>query len=188
MLKGMNLSDEQVDAIIEEHASAKDSLKQKISQLEHKLEENGDYQKKYEKLADEVKSDNWKEKFDKVNDEFKSFKNSIEKAKCEEKKRDAYRKLLKDSNVSDKQISAILKVTKFDDLKLDEDGKFVDQDKILDNIKDEWSGFIVNTQVDGIQTEKPLANKSTMTKKDIMSIKDPVERQSQIANHLELFT
>ena len=30
MLKGMGLTDEQVDAIIEEHASAKDNLKVKI--------------------------------------------------------------------------------------------------------------------------------------------------------------
>ena len=40
MLKGMGLTDEQVDAIIEEHASAKDNLKVKIKSLEEQLKDS----------------------------------------------------------------------------------------------------------------------------------------------------
>jgi len=188
MLKGMNLTEEQVDAIIEEHAAAKNNLKDRISKLEKEIEENGDYKSKYESLAESVKKDDWKSKFDSVTAELKEFKEHVANEKRENVKRDAYKNLLKSSGISDKQLDAIIKVTDLANLELDEEGKFKDESKLAENIKNEWSGFIVNSETSGINTETPPANKSSMTKDEILNIKDTSKRQQAIADNMNLFS
>lgn len=188
MLKGMNLTEEQVDAIIEEHAAAKNNLKDRISKLEKEIEENGDYKSKYESLAESVKKDDWKSKFDSVTAELKEFKEHVANEKRENVKRDAYKNLLKSSGISDKQLDAIIKVTDLANLEIDEEGKFKDESKLAENIKNEWSGFIVNSATSGINTETPPANKSSMTKDEILNIKDTSKRQQAIADNMNLFS
>lgn len=188
MLKGMNLTEEQVDAIIEEHAAAKNNLKDRISKLEKEIEENGDYKSKYESLAESVKKDDWKSKFDSVTAELKEFKEHVANEKRENVKRDAYRNLLKSSGISDKQLDAIIKVTDLANLEIDEEGKFKNESKLAENIKNEWSGFIVNSETSGINTETPPANKGSMTKDEILNIKDTSKRQQAIADNMDLFS
>jgi len=188
MLKGMNLTEEQVDAIIEEHAAAKNNLKDRISKLEKEIEENGDYKSKYESLAESVKKDDWKSKFDSVTAELKEFKEQVANEKRENVKRDAYKNLLKSSGISDKQLDAIIKVTDLANLELDEEGKFKDESKLAENIKNEWGGFIVNSETSGINTETPPANKGSMTKDEILNIKDTSKRQQAIADNMNLFS
>lgn len=188
MLKGMNLTEEQVDAIIEEHAAAKNNLKDRISKLEKEIEENGDYKSKYESLAENVKKDDWKSKFDSVTAELKEFKEHVANEKRENVKRDAYKNLLKSSGISDKQLDAIIKVTDLANLEIDEEGKFKDESKLAENIKNEWSGFIVNSAKSGINTETPPANKGSMTKDEILNIKDTSKRQQAIADNMNLFS
>lgn len=188
MLKGMNLTEEQVDAIIEEHAAAKNNLKDRISKLEKEIEENGDYKSKYESLAESVKKDDWKSKFDSVTAELKEFKEHVANEKRENVKRDAYKNLLKSSGISDKQLDAIIKVTDLANLEIDEEGKFKDESKLAENIKNEWGGFIVNSSTSGINTETPPANKGSMTKDEILNIKDTSKRQQAIADNMDLFS
>lgn len=188
MLKGMNLTEEQVDAIIEEHAAAKNNLKDRISKLEKEIEENGDYKSKYESLAESVKKDDWKSKFDSVTAELKEFKEHVANEKRENVKRDAYKNLLKSSGICDKQLDAIIKVTDLANLEIDEEGKFKNESKLAENIKNEWSGFIVNSETSGINTETPPANKGSMTKDEILNIKDTSKRQQAIADNMNLFS
>ena len=89
MLKGMGLTDEQVDAIIEEHAAAKDNLKVKIKSLEEQLKDSEEIRNKYNDLADDVKKNNWKDKFDNLSKEFKEYKEEIENSRIQESKKES---------------------------------------------------------------------------------------------------
>lgn len=187
MLKGMGLTDEQVDAIIEEHSSAKDNLKVKIKSLEEQLKDSEEIRNKYNDLADDVKKNNWKDKFDNLSKEFKEYKEEIENSRIQETKKEAYKNLLIKNGISEKQLSAILEVTKYDDIEIDEKGDLKDSKELEEEIKDKWGGFIVKTHVEGLNTENPPTNLGGASKEEILNIKDPVERQEQIAKNLELF-
>jgi hypothetical protein len=187
MLKSMNLTEEQINAIIEEHTTAKENLKSQIKDLENKYSDYDEIKNNYEKLSADVKKDNWQEKYNSITQEFENYKQEIEKEHITENKKEQYRDLLLSNGVSEKQISSILEVTKFDEIDLDENGKLADVESLNNNIKSKWDGFIVKTQVSGVNSENPPANNSSTTKEDIMKIKDPVQRQQEIANHLELF-
>ena len=187
MLKGMGLTDEQVDAIIEEHASAKDNLKVKIKSLEEQLKDSEEIRNKYNDLADDVKKNNWKDKFDNLSKEFKEYKQEIENSRIQESKKEAYKNLLIKNGISEKQLSAILEVTKYDNIEIDENGDLKDAKELENQIKDKWGGFIVKTHVEGLNTENPPTNLGGASKEEILNIKDPVERQEQIAKNLELF-
>lgn len=188
MLKSMNLTEEQINAIIEEHTAAKDSLKSQIKNLEEKYVDYDDLKKDYEKLSADVKENNWKEKYDTINQEFDEYKKEVKKNHQNDIKKELYKDLLIENGVSEKQISSILEVTKFDEIELDENEKLADVEALNDNIHSKWDGFIVKNSFSGVNAENPPENNSGTTKNDIMKIKDTVERQQEIANHLELFT
>lgn len=188
MLKSMNLTEEQINAIIEEHTAAKDSLKSQIKNLEEKYVDYDDLKKDYEKLYADVKENNWKEKYDTINQEFDEYKKEVKKNHQNDIKKELYKDLLIENGVSEKQISSILEVTKFDEIELDENGKLADVEALNNNIHSKWEGFIVKNSFSGVNVENPPENNSGTTKNDIMNIKDTAKRQQEIANHLELFT
>jgi hypothetical protein len=187
MLKSMNLSDEQINTIIEEHTSIKDNLKNQISDLQEKVNDYDEIKKKYEDLSNDVKQNNWKDKFDEAKKQLEDYKNEIKNEKQTLKKKELYKELLKESGINDKQISSILEVTKFDDINIDENNKLENAEELTNEIKSKWDGFIVKSAVTGINTENPPTNNGGTSKEEIMKIKDPVERQQEIAKHLELF-
>jgi hypothetical protein len=187
MLKSMNLSDEQINTIIEEHTSIKDNLKNQISDLQEKVNDYDEIKQKYEDLSNDVKQNNWKDKFDEAKKQLEDYKNEIKNEKQTLKKKELYKELLKESGINDKQISSILEVTKFDDINIDENNKLENVEELTNEIKSKWDGFIVKSAVTGINTENPPTNNGGTSKEEIMKIKDPVERQQEIAKHLELF-
>lgn len=187
MLKSMNLSDEQINTIIEEHTSIKDNLKNQISDLQEKVNDYDEIKRKYEDLSNDVKQNNWKDKFDEAKQQLEDYKNEIKNEKQTLKKKELYKELLKESGINDKQISSILEVTKFDDINIDENNKLENVEELTNEIKSKWDGFIVKSAVTGINTENPPTNNGGTSKEEIMKIKDPVERQQEIAKHLELF-
>ena len=128
-------------------------------------------------------------KYDKLKTEYDNFKNETEAKETRTQKQDAYKEILKKVGIPEKRFAVILKTVDLDDLKIS-DGKLVDADKLEKSVKEEWSDFIVTTQETGVNSANPPSNnggKSTMTKKEIMEIKDTAERQKAIAENHELF-
>ena len=71
---------------------------------------------------------------------------------------------------------------------LDKDGNLTDVDKLRESIKSDWSDYITDTIVKGAEVENPpKVAKATMTKEDILKIKDTSARQKAIAANIELF-
>ena len=133
--------------------------------------------------------DDWKSKYEKEHSDFEEYKKDVATKEATAKVRSAYRKLLVESGVGEKHIDAVLRVTDFKDMKLDKEGKLEGSDKLTESIKSEWSGFITNKGTKGADVADPPggSNKTTMTKDEIMKIKDTSARQKAIAENIDLF-
>jgi hypothetical protein len=185
MLKGMNLTDEQVSAIIDAHQETVGALKDKRDEYKADAEKLAAVQKKldgYEKGTEFVR----KEDYDKLEKSFNDYKAEVAGKETLATKQAAYRKLLTEEKIPEKFHARILKMTDFDGIEMDGEN-IKGADKQRENIKSEWGEYVATTQVKGSNPETPPAGSGTMTKKDILAIKDTGERQKAIAEHLDLF-
>ena len=193
-LSGMGLTSEQVDAIIEEHASTVDSLKEQRDSYKEDADKLKDTEKELKDLKEQVENDSkganeWKDKYEKEHKDFEAYKKAEEGKEQAEAVRNAYKQMLKDTGIADKYIDTILNVTVFDGKKLDKEGKLEDADKEAEAIKEKYSGFISSTETGGADVSRPPKGGATKyeSKAEIMKIKDTAERQAAIRNNPELF-
>lgn len=193
-LEAMGLDDSKISAIIEEHDKTVSGLKE----LRDKYKADADKLAEVQKKLDEATANNgddWKTKYETLNKTFNDYKTETANRERSEKVKAAYTQLLKDANVDNKRIDAILKITDLSDKQLDENGKFTDSGNMLKAIKDEWSAFIQTTGTKGTPVETPPENHggATMTRADIYA-KDErgrykmstAERQKALTEHPEL--
>lgn len=146
-------------------------------------------------LADELQtkleqSTDLQGKYDKLKTEYDAYKNEQEAKEVRTQKQDAYKEILKGLNIPEKRWAVILKTVSLDELELGADGKLKDVEGITKQAKEDWGDFITTVKETGVDSAKPPANnggKSTMTKAEIMAIKDTTERQKAIAENHELF-
>lgn len=185
MLKGMGLTEEQVDSIIEEHTAVTDALKEKATQYEADAKRLASVEKELNDLK--AGGDDWEEKYNAEHKAFEDYKKDIEGKAELDKVKTAYKALLKAQNVSEKRIDTIIKLTDFADLKLTKEGKIANEDKVIEKIKEDWSDLISTESEHGTNVENPPSGSKTMTREEIMKIKDTSKRQEAIANNLELF-
>ena len=185
MLKGMGLTEEQVDSIIEEHTSVTDALKEKANQYEADAKRLAVVEKELNDLK--AGGDDWEEKYNAEHKAFEDYKKDIEGKAELDKVKTAYKALLKAQNVSEKRIDTIIKLTDFADLRLTKEGKIANEDKVIEKIKEDWSDLISTESEHGTNVETPPSGSKSMTREEIMKIKDTSKRQEAIANNLELF-
>lgn len=162
MLKGMNLTEEQVSAIIGEHVSVKAGLEEKIKQYKADAEKLAEVQKELDDLK--KSGGDWEEKYTKEHASFEKYKADVAAKELLLKKKEAYTALLKENKVGDKYINSVLNVANYSDMELDENGKLKNADKIAESIKTDYSGFIVSTETKGAGTETPPSDPNVMTK------------------------
>lgn len=184
-LKELGLTEEQITEVIEGHSETVNALKEEVAKYKEEAEKVPGLQKQVE---DSKKVDSYKEKYDKLQKEYTDYKAEQAKAKTAAQKRDAYRSLLEEAGVSEKRIAAVLKVSDIDAIELDAEGKVKDSKAVVNSIKTEWADFIQSGGKEGAKTPTPpQGGGKTMTKEDIMAIKNSSERQRAIAENHELF-
>ena len=172
MLKGMQLTEEQVSAIIDEHIATVDGLKADRDKYKADAAKYTAVQKELDELKNG--EDDWKSKYEKEHADFEAYKKDVATKEERSKVRNAYKDLLSEAGVGSKHIDAILRVT--------------DANKLAEGIKSEWAGFITSKGTKGVEVDNPpTEGKSTMTKDQILSIKDTTTRQKAIADNIDLF-
>ena len=190
LLKGMGLTDEQVDTIIEAHSDTVDGLKADVSKYKTDAEKLSSVQKELDELKAKG-DDGWKDKHDKVKQDFEDYKNAQTQKEAKAAKSEAYRKLLKECGISEKYIDDVLGIAKLDDLEM-ENGAFKDAENISKGIKEKFASFVATTTTVGANTANPPANSGNgkLTKADIYKKDDKgryvmstAERQKAIAEN-----
>lgn len=189
-LTSIGIEEDKIDLIMEKHSEVVTEIKDERDKYKVEADKLPDVQKQLSELQEEAKNnsdDKYKVKYDALKEDFEEYKKGVTAKETKSKKESAYTKLLKAAGVSEKRISAILKVTNFDDIELDENGDAKEADKLTESIKSEWSDFISTTSTQGANVANPPANntgKAIKTKKEIMEIKDTAERQQAWKDYL----
>lgn len=170
-----------VKKIIDGNAATVDALQEEMA----KYKTDADKLTGVQKELDELKAkdaDGWQAKYNSEHDAFESYKQTISAEKVKTQKTELYRELLRKSKVDEKRINSILKITDLDSLTLTKDGKLDKADDLEKNIKEEWSGFIMNTGTEGANVadpphhEKNAFEKMTLAEKMTYANEHPTEQ------------
>lgn len=132
----------------------------------------------------------WKDKYDTLAGEFESYKGEQAKKEARTAKEAAYKALLKEAGVWEKRIPTVMKVTDIDSLELNAKNELKGAEKLLEGVRTDWADFIETTEIRGANTAFPPANTGgghTMTKEQIMDIRDTEARQRAISENMALF-
>lgn len=183
LLKGMGLTEEQIDSVIDAHTETVDGLKEQIKTYKADADTLKDVQKELDALKN---GKDWKAEYDKLDESFKDYKAEVAGKETLEAKQAAYRKLLTAENIPVKFHDRIIKMTDFDAVEMEGDA-IKDEAQQRGNIKSEWGEYVSTTETKGDKPDNPPAGTNKMTKAEIMAIKDTAERQKAIAENLSLF-
>lgn len=156
LLKGMGLSEEVIDTIIEAHAETVDGLKEDINKYKGDAEKLPAVQKELNELK-AAGDGGFKEKYEKEHKAFEDFKQAQTEKETRQAKEAAYTAFLKSVGVSEKRIPSIIKVTDLNSVELEGD-KVKDAEKLTEAVKTEWADFIETSNTGGANTATPPAN------------------------------
>lgn len=166
LLKGMGLTEEQVDTIIEAHTDSLEAVKEERDTLKDKADKFDSVSKELEKLKESAKNEDGetvsKTEYDKIKKEYEDYKADITAKETKTAKEHAFREILTAAGIPEKRQTAIIKASgaEIDALEFDKDGKVKNSDKISENVKTEWADFVVTTTVQGAETVTPPQSNS----------------------------
>lgn len=189
LLKGMGLTDEQVDTIIEAHTDTVDGLKADISKYKADAEKLPGIQKELDGLK-AVGDGGYKEKYEKEHSAFEAFKTDITAKETKAAKEKAVRAYFESKNITGANLDLAMRGCGEEMAALEMDGDKIKDAKSLDAlIEGTYKGLVSTTQTKGANPATPPANTGTgaMTKDQIMQIKDRAERRAAIAANINLF-
>ena len=184
-LKATGLTDEQINAVMEEHVAVTDALKKQRDDYKAEADKAADLQKQLDGIKG---GEDFKDKYEKEHQAFEDFKKKTAEDAEAAKVRAAYRKLLIDEKIGEKRLDTIIKVTDFSKMKLDKDGNLENVEELRKAIGEEWGEFKTTVTTKGADVEKPPhTGNGKMTKEEILKIEDTSARQKAIAENLDLF-
>ena len=161
LLKGMGLTEEQQDTIIEAHTDTVNGLKADIDRYKADAEKLPGVQKELDALKGKG-DDGYKAKYESEHKAFEDYKTSVAAEKTTAAKEKALETALKKVGIADKRLQSVARLCKGDGLleklELDDKGAIKDSDKLETSLKESYSDYIVTTSTQGADTATPPAN------------------------------
>lgn len=189
LLAAMGIDADKIDEIITAHAETVSALKSERDSYKESAEKYESTKAELEKLEAESNSDGgYKAKYEAEKKAHDALKQEVADGKAKAEKETAYKALLAEAGIAEKRIPAVLRVTDLSGIEL-KDGAITDKEKHLESIKKEWGDFVTTSGKVGADTEKPPTGTGggTMTKDQIMQIKDTKARQAAMLENKSLF-
>lgn len=160
LLKGMGLTEEQQDTIIEAHTDTVNGLKADVDRYKADAEKLPGVQKELDDLKG--KGDGgYKDKYEAEHKAFEDYKTSVAAEKTTAAKEKALETTLKKVGIADKRLQSVARLCKgdgmLDKLELDDKGAIKDSDKLEASLKESYSDYIVKTSTQGANTPNPPA-------------------------------
>ena len=179
LLKGMGLTDEQVDTIIEAHTDTVDGLKADVSKYKTDAEKLSGVQKELDELKAKG-DDGWKEKHDKLKGEFDKYKGDIEAKETKAKVNNAVRSYLESKSITGDNLDLAMMACESIIASAELDGDKLKDTTALDTlVGSKFKRLVTHTETKGANTANPPANNgnSGVTKADFqkMSYKDRLQ-------------
>ena len=189
-LSALGIEQEKIDEIIQAHVETIEPIKAERDKFKTEAEKLPSVQDELKALKEKAEGeDPYKDKFEKLQKEYKEYKADIEAKATMSKKENAFKALLKEIGIPEKRIDSVLKVSDVSKIEFDDEGKVKEGDKLKDSLKTEWADFIPTTKTEGAKTATPPANtgKTTMTREQIRAIPDAAARQKAMLENPTLF-
>ena len=188
MLKGLGLTDEQREAVLEEHARTVDEIKVERDRLKKDAEKLITVQKELDdlKAADdggwEEKAKGWEKKYTDLVAENKSKETRAAKEAAVE----AY---YEGKGITGDNLTIAMMGSGEAIEKLELDGDKIKDAAALDAlVGGAFAKLVSTTTTEGLKTQTPPKNGGgKMTREEIVKIQDPVERRAAIRDNMELF-
>ena len=158
LLKGMGLTDEQVDTIIEAHTDTVDGLKADVSKYKADAEKLPSVQKQLDGLK-AAGDGGYKEKYEKEHSAFEAFKTDITAKESKAAKEKAVRAYFESKNITGANLDLAMRGCGEEMAALEMDGDKIKDTKSLDALVDgTYKGLVSTTQTHGANPANPPAN------------------------------
>lgn len=163
LLKGMGLTDEQVDTIIEAHTDTVDGLKADIGKYKADAEKLPGVQKELNDLK-AAGDDGYKEKYDKEHKAFEDYKADVTRKEAKAAKEKAVRAYFESKNITGSNLDIAMRGCGEEMDALEMDGSNIKDTKSLDAlIEGAYKGLVSTTIVKGSNPAKPPVNPPAKT-------------------------
>lgn len=187
LLKGMGLTDEQVDTIIEAHTDTVDGLKADVSKYKADAEKLPGVQKELDDLK-AAGDGGYQEKYEKEHKAFEDFKTDITAKESKAAKEKAVRAYFESKNITGANLDLAMRGCGEEMSALELDGEKIKDTKALDALVDGTYKGLVSKQTVRFDTGARFnGGGKPMTKDEIMQITDRAERRAAIAANMDLF-
>lgn len=187
LLKGMGLTDEQVDTIIEAHTDTVDGLKADVSKYKADAEKLPDVQKQLDDL-NAAGDGGYKEKYEKEHSAFETYKSTVTAKESKAAKEKAVRAYFESKNITGANLDLAMRGCGEEMAALELDGEKIKDTKSLDALVDGTYKGLVSKQTVRFDTGARFnGGGKPMTKDEIMQITDRAERRAAIAANMDLF-
>lgn len=158
LLKGMGLTDEQVDTIIEAHSDTVDGLKADMNRYKADAEKLPGVQKELNDLK-AAGDDGYKEKYEKEHKAFEDYKTDITAKEAKAAKEKAVKAYFESKNITGANLDLAMRGCGAEMAALEMDGDKIKDTKSLDTLIDgTYKGLISTTKTQGANPANPPAN------------------------------
>ena len=187
LLKGMGLTDEQVDTIIEAHTDTVDGLKADVSRYKADAEILPSVQKQLDDLK-AAGDGGYKEKYEKEHSDFEAYKSGVTAKESKAAKEKAVRAYFESKNITGANLDLAMRGCGEEMAALELDGEKIKDTKALDALVDgTYKGLVTKASVRVDMGGRLNGGGKPMTKDEIMQITDRAERRAAIAANMDLF-
>lgn len=187
LLKGMGLTDEQVDTIIDAHTDTVDGLKADVSRYKADAEKLPSVQKQLDDLK-AAGDGGYKEKYEKEHSDFEAYKSGVTAKESKATKEKAVRAYFESKNITGANLDLAMRGCGEEMAALELDGEKIKDTKALDALVDgTYKGLVAKASVRVDMGGRLNDGGKPMTKDEIMKITDRAERRAAIAANMDLF-
>ena len=158
MLKGLGLTDEQRESILEAHADTVNEIKAERDRLKLDAEKLESVQKELENLK-AIGDGGYKEKYEKEHKAFEDYKADVTAKESKAAKEKAVRAYFESKNITGANLDLAMRGCGEEMAALEMDGEKIKDTKILDALVDgTYKGLVSTTQTKGANPANPPAN------------------------------
>ena len=144
LLKGMGLTDEQVDTIIEAHTDTVDGLKEQVKTYKADAEKLPNVQKELDDLK-AAGDGGFKEKFEKEHSDFENFKKTIQEKETKAAKESAAKAFFESKGITGNSLEIAMRGSSAEIAALDLDGEKIKDYSALDALVNGTFKALVST-------------------------------------------
>ena len=192
LLKGMGLTEEQMDTIIEAHTDTVDGLKTQVAAYKADAEKLPNVQKELDDLK-KAGDGGYKDKYDKEHSAFEAYKSEIAKKETKEAKEKAVKAYFEGKGITGSGLEIALRGSSAEIEAVElEDGKIKDTEALDALVSGTFKSLVSTTTTTGANTATPPSNSGGIkTRADIYAkddkgryIMSTMERQKALAESM----